>query len=309
METTDDKKEILKQLIRSEKDTIQKFAVLVNKAKDLLWIEEDSGRTIILKKGLTLSDNIKLQLIGAYFAFEYGLRPKKTCNIDELKEYLCIGGRALSRPLGQLAKSRFISKTQGEYLIKYYFIEDILNEIINYDSSKQVRKNKIIKRKKQNMETHNDKEELLKQLNSKGIEELKKVVEVDGDALNHIFDFDDKDVRIIYHIASETTTESIKQYRATILYLTILKFCYSTNEICSKELRRKLEDIGLTKSLVNLSTNLKSYQTQIVHKKGERGNTDTSYKLTIPGEQEGVKIIKELVNRIMEEKNVERKDD
>ncbi len=73
------------------------------------------------------------------------------------------------------------------------------------------------------------------------------------------------------------------------------------DERIAGELGNKGERIWEKKSIVNLSTNLHKYQTQIVHKKGPRGSTDTSYKLTIPGEQEGLKIIKE-ISEIVHEK-------
>ena len=288
------KKEILQELVKSEKDTVKKLKELVQKVKDILWIEGETGKTIVTRKGLDFSQQIKLQMVGAYFANELGLKSKKSLNIEELKSALSVEGRALSRPLGEFVKSHIISEDNGEYTIKYYLIEGIIDEIHSKNTKGIVFPKAITKRRKQMMQGQLNKNETSKEFSVEGLGKLEESAEIDESKIHNVFDFDKRNVRIIYPIANLDVSESIKQYKATLLYLTALKYCYGVSEISSGELRNNLEDMGLNKSLVNLSTNLKSFPQYIVHKKGPKGSTATSYKLTIPGEREAIKIIKEL---------------
>ena len=290
-----EKKEILQELVKSEKETTDNLKELVKKAKNLFWIEGENGDIIITKQELSLSNKIKLQLIGSYFASELGLKNKKSCNVEDLKLALNTEGRALSRPLGELVKLHLISEDNGEYAIKYYSIEEVIDQLNATEYKKKTPNKRILKRKKQDKIDIPEKNEYVKELKEEGLQKLKEKTNA-GDKIDHIFDFDKHDVRLIHPIISENVSESIKQYKATLLYLMALKYCYGLHEISSRELRKKLEDLGL-KSLVNLSTNLKSFSSFIVHKKGAKGNTDTSYKITIPGEMEAIRIIKDLVSR------------
>ena len=124
----------------------------------------------------------------------------------------------------------------------------------------------------------------------KRIEKLAKSASVTIDKLKQIFDFEEDDL-ILLTVGEETEKE--KQVQATLLILTGLSYCYGKREIVVADLKRKLERLGIA-ALQNLSTNLSEYP-QFVVPKGKRGSRKFGYKITIPGEKEGLTIIRKLV--------------
>src|SRR4030043_354093 len=97
----DKKKEILKQLVISEKDLLADLSRLVEKSKQFFKIEGSSGR-IILNNLSTLvnTDKIALVLIGKYFAYELEIIKKKGLTSSELSDELDIPQTTLSKPVG-----------------------------------------------------------------------------------------------------------------------------------------------------------------------------------------------------------------
>lgn len=284
------KEEILKGLILDEKDTLSKLKELVDESKELIRIEGHSGKVVIIKNDVSLKDKIVLLLIGKYFAKESGLINSQKLNLEAMKNELNAESRALSRPLGDLLRENIIENENGEYFIKYYQIENAIKNIseqkIMPRISKPRTKKSVIKK-----EPLGKKEE--KTLIKDSVEKLAQKTDLTVEELKHIFDFEENDVRIIHPVEGK---ESERQLNATLLYLTVYKYCFGLEEIDSGDLRKKLTDLGIG-SLVNLSSNLKRYKNYLVHKMTARGTTDTSYRITIPGELYGIKIIKELGNK------------
>ena len=287
------KKEILRDLVFSKEDTIERLKDLVNKSKSLIGIEQDSGKIIIIKNNLALKDKVTLLLVGKYFAKELGIINSEKVDFDTMKKELVAESRALSRPIGELIKNNIIYKEDDEYSIKHYQIENCVNRIneiktVPMHSLKKVRKKRSLQGKKEEA-----KEE--KRLMDGSIQKLAEKVGMKEEELKHIFEFEERDVRIISQ--TEGKSESQRQLNATLLYLTVYKFCFGLKEIRSSELRRKLEDLGIH-SLVNLSTNLKQNKNCIWHKMDRRGETSTCYRITTPGEIEGLRLIKNMGKKL-----------
>lgn len=87
--------------------------------------------------------------------------------------------------------------------------------------------------------------------------------------------------------------EGEKQLRATLAILTGLSYCYEREKILSTNLRKRLEVLGIV-SLQNLPTNLVKYH-QFVLPRGKSGIPKFSYKITVSGKKEGLKLIREFV--------------
>lgn len=294
------KKEILKDLVFSREDTLEKLKDLVNESKSLIGIEQDSGKIIIIKANLPLKEKVILLLIGKYFAKELGLIDSEKVDVDTLRKELGVESRALSRPIGDLIKSNLIDKEEDKYSIKHYQIENCINKINEakqepLSTVKRVRKRRLPKSKKE--ESIGE-----KKLVEGSIQELVNKLSIKEEDLKHIFEFGETDIRIIAPIGGKS--ESRRQLNATLLYLTIYKFCFDLKEIRSTELRRKLLDLGI-QSLVNLSTNLKQNQNYIWHRMDQRGDTTTSYRITTPGEIEGLRLIKEMKKKLENQSNEE----
>jgi len=289
------KKEILKGLVFSREDTLDRLKDLVNKSKSLMGIEQESGKIIIIKADLPLKEKVILLLIGKYFAKELGFIDSEKVSVNTLRKELMVESRALSRPIGDLIKENMINKEEDEYSIKHYQIENCINRIseakqMPLPTVKKARKRRLPKSKK---EEHPEEKKLI----DGSIRELANKLAITEEDLKHIFEFGETDVRIIAPI--EGKSESQRQLNATLLYLTIYKYCFNLKEIKSSELRRKLVDLGI-RSLVNLSTNLNQNQSYIWHRMDQRGDTTTSYRITTPGEIEGLRIIKEMKKRLEE---------
>ena len=124
------------------------------------------------------------------------------------------------------------------------------------------------------------------------IKKLSKDADINVEEIRHIFDFNKEDVKLIKVIKNKK--ESEKQCKATVCVLTVYHYCYGKNEIKSRDLRKKLEWLGI-KSLGNLSINLSHYKQYIIPV-GKSGSPAFSYKITYPGIKKGLKNIKELAS-------------
>lgn len=290
-----ERKEILREFVRSEKETLENLQRIVLKAKPHVWIDEKTKQIRISNKGYLLAQKVCLSLIGAYFGSELGLLNKPSLNVSDLTKILHVPGRALSNPLGGLIKKHFISVEEKEYTIVPYHIEEILDEINKIEEGGEQTKRQIVKRKKQKSSKNAEKETILRKFSEEGYKKLLKDSTLGEGDLKKIFDFEEKELRIIFPISTLNKSISKKQHLSALLYLMGFKYCYGLKEISSSELRKKLEELGID-SLVNLSTNLKSFRNEIIHKKGLKGSTNTFYKITLPGELHAIKELKDLIH-------------
>lgn len=129
-----------------------------------------------------------------------------------------------------------------------------------------------------------------KQINKLSEDNLLNKLNISNTQLNSIIDFDGDDFRILPRIQGNSEAE--KQKKASLIIITIKYYCYGSKEINTVELKNKLQDMGI-KSLNNMATHLKDYENYMV-KKGKQGSPETSYRITDPGLNEGLKLIKEL---------------
>jgi hypothetical protein len=74
------------------------------------------------------------------------------------------------------------------------------------------------------------------------------------------------------------------------------KLFYNVDEINSSKLRETLQDSGVEK-LIPLSTKLKNYTDWIIHKRGQIGCTNTSYRITPEGYRQGLNLLKDIINK------------
>ncbi|HSU72492.1 MAG TPA: hypothetical protein VLJ21_01425 [Candidatus Binatia bacterium] len=285
------RKEILQGLVRSEKDVLLKLKEHVEQAKSILWLDGATGKVFIEKKDLSVADNIRAYLVGKYFAHELQLATEGSSNTEELASALRVSVQALAPAIGKLVRDNYISEGGGKYTIIPQMLDKTIHELV----ATEIPVKKIQKRKKQIVHATSNDEASARALSKEGIIRLKELIEKDGVVLEHVFDYYGSDARLIYPIATEGTKESARQYRATMLYLLMMKYAFGVTELNSAELRRKLIDLGLDqKNLDNLSTTLHGYPSHVVHKKGPKGSTLTAYRLTVPGEMEAIKILKEV---------------
>lgn len=132
MELERQKKEIIKKILISEEDTLEKFEAIVDKSKDFFKIDKNSGMVAIEKEqNFTNEDKIKCVLIGKYFAHNILKIPNTDgLSLSEISNELGVLGTTLSKPLGNLVKEKKLTNIGGKHRVVYYEIENILDELI-----------------------------------------------------------------------------------------------------------------------------------------------------------------------------------
>ena len=119
---------------------------------------------------------------------------------------------------------------------------------------------------------------------------LAEAARLQEDQVKNVFDFSGEDIRLIAPIEGKDERE--KQLKATLCILTAHHYCYDKDEMRSRDLREKLQWLGI-KSLSNLSGNLGTFK-QFLLPRGKAGSPEFQYKITFPGLKRGLQVIAEL---------------
>lgn len=124
--------------------------------------------------------------------------------------------------------------------------------------------------------------------NVSGVEKLAKYLNTSEEKIHHLIDFaQDGEFNLLFKI--EGKKESDKHFEGTIIILTILFYCYATDEISTTLLKQKLQSLGI-KALDHLSHSLRK-KVQYVVLKGKGGSLKFNYKITQPGLIQGIKFL------------------
>jgi len=130
-----------------------------------------------------------------------------------------------------------------------------------------------------------------------GIEKLAHYLKSTPEDILNILSFDaDGEFTFLFEI--DGNSEPDKQLRATLCILTVSYYCFAKEEMSSKNLIQKLQFWGI-KSLSHISHSLKKHNRLIVAK-GIAGSSNFSYKITVPGLNEGTKILSGFINHLRE---------
>ncbi len=123
-------------------------------------------------------------------------------------------------------------------------------------------------------------------------ESLAKELGLELDRLKNVIEFTEDDFHIISNIPGEKDWE--KQLNASLVVLTINYYCRGEREVLAGDLRNILQDLGI-RSLLNMATNI-TYQNNFIVKIGKPGSHYTRYRITNPGLQNGIDIIKNMLS-------------
>jgi len=125
------RKEILKELLLSEEDTIKNLKALIHKTKNLVKIDKKTNAIVIPSEFDFLNpEKILLFLIGRYYSKELGMNKNERMNIQELEKESRIKKTTLSKPLGGLLHSGYIGQdNEKRYFVHHYKIEEIINSL------------------------------------------------------------------------------------------------------------------------------------------------------------------------------------
>lgn len=296
------KLDILKDLIIDEEYTLEDLRRLVEKSKSFLKIESKSGNIIISPEfPLTTNEKIIIYLIGIYFSKELGFNQDVQITSRNISENIEIAQTTISGPLGDYVKSKIIGKDNNSYTIKYYEIEKQLNRLTEkylLNKKKNIaitfKKVRSIEKQKTNNRSKISKPDSQKINRSFQEESLKNELvkhNLTKENLYSVINIVDNKIILLRGWKGTSKHESL--VKATLLFLTTYKLIYGLDEINSSEFRRCLLDAGVP--IKNLSTTLKYYSEYITHKRGPIGSTKTSYRITSPGFQKGLMLLKDII--------------
>lgn len=301
----EDKLKIMKELLVDESHSSEDLKRLVTKSKDFLKIEKQTGKIIISHKyNFTIREKIVLFIIGKYFCDELDFEKEKITS-SIISEELKIPPTSLSGPLGDLVSKYIFSKEESAFNIKYYQIEKQLDNLNNEYILKS--KTDIIKDIKQFAKKRKNKPTSIKptkkvvvkkiRLEQQPEEEIKSMLEIEKieyNDLHRVFNLHNNKLIILKGFKSNNVEES--HIKSTLLAFVAYKLFYNVDEINSSKLRETLQDSGVEK-LIPLSTKLKNYTDWIIHKRGQIGCTNTSYRITPEGHRQGLNLLKDIINK------------
>jgi len=301
----EDKLKIMKDLLVDESHSLEDLKRLVTKSKNFLKIDQQTGKIIISHEyNFTIREKIVLFIIGKYFCDELDFEKEKITS-SIISEELKIPKTSLSKPLGNLVNKHIFSKEESAFNIKYYQIEKQLDNLDN----KYILKSKtdIIKDIKQYEKKRKNKSTSIKptkkavvekiKLEQQPEEEIKSKLEIERieyNDLHRVFNLHNNKLIILKGFKSNNVEES--HIKSTLLAFVAYKLFYNVDEINSSKLRETLQDSGVEK-LIPLSTKLKNYTGWIIHKRGQIGCTNTSYRITPEGYRQGLNLLKDIINK------------
>ncbi|MBI1769547.1 MAG: hypothetical protein HYR67_14360 [Bacteroidetes bacterium] len=307
----DKRKEILKSLLITEEDTLERFEELVKKSTTLFRINGKDGGVIFEIDSLTNAERISLYLIGQYFANELSLVNSYKKSSAEISKDLTIKSTTLSAPLGQLASSNFVSLEDSLYFINHYKISEILDSLITkYANHSKVTKLGLTlkgptERKKRPSNTKgssdtNEKGKSLKQESTErqipdikynsspnGLKDLAKDLEATEDKIKTIFEFENEALHLLKR--KHDDKDSQEAFNNAIIYLACFYYHFNQREIAATALIKALTDAGITVRN-NFKRDMKnSKRRPYVIDKGE------VYKITEEGIKLGLGMVKQMI--------------
>jgi len=125
------KEEILKELLLTEEDTIEKLKTLIDKTKNFVRIDQKTNKIVVSNEhNFSNPERLLLFFVGKYFSKELGLNEKECMDLQELEKESGIKKTTLSKPLGGLLYSGWIGQDEEKrYFIHHYQIEKIVNSL------------------------------------------------------------------------------------------------------------------------------------------------------------------------------------
>jgi len=282
--------EILRELVLKKEDKINNLKNIIQKAKDLFQIDEETKKIIInASLDIKTKDKILLVLIAKHFQKELGMSNRNSATIGEIGYSINTLTTSLSSPLLELKQNKIIIKEGSEYFIPYAQIEKSIDRIHNLKNENKEKTN-VIKLKRKRGGKRKDLPS--KKLEESSIEKIITDLEINKDELMTIYSLNEKDFVLMKTIKEKNIKKLHLEYSLLIAFA--YRFFYNLENVDSTELREKIKDTGCP-SITNLSTSLKNYPNLIIHNKGRKGNIYTTYRIT----QQGIEYAKQLIKKFV----------
>ena len=123
------KKTILKHLIVSEKDTLDRFEEIVKKSRPLFHIDEATQNIVLEPLPFTNAEKIVLLLVGRYFGKHTEIFKADHLTTREMSDALDIKINTLGAPLLGLIKGGYVTSVEGKSKINHYKVEETLDSL------------------------------------------------------------------------------------------------------------------------------------------------------------------------------------
>lgn len=130
-ETEDIKAIIKKELVRTKDDINRGILESVRDLKNLMIIEEGTGRIVILNKEKFKNiDKVSLMMLGKTIADIGGVVSSSEADIQTISDELGIVKTTLSAPIGELLRKNILLKNEGKYRFNEAFIKEEVKRLV-----------------------------------------------------------------------------------------------------------------------------------------------------------------------------------
>lgn len=296
-------RDIFKDLLTSTKPTRADLERLVEKSKRFLKLDEFGGKVIVETQfPFTVTEKIILFLVGTFLAREANLRKNTKAAGSEISKGIEVAHTTISGPLRELVRREKVidyDKKEGAYSIRYNKIDEVLDKLgRKYGAPELPGKIEVktkVRKKTRSIKKKSTKKDDFVTEKAVDIEASLKKYNLEKDQFDSIFSVDNDTILIKEDFATPDASLKEQHVRGALLLLAAYKIYFDKEEVESTLLRDSLKHSGLT-SLVSLSTSLKKVRALVLHMRGKKGSTKTSYRAFPKGINAGVTIIKDILN-------------
>jgi len=131
-ENQDDIKELIrKELVRTKEDINRGIWDSVKDLKNLIIIEDNTGRVIILNKDKFKNmDKLILLMLGKFMAYLGGVIQTPEVDIQTISDELGIVKTTISAPLGDLVQKNILLKKESKYKFNEAFVKEEAQKLL-----------------------------------------------------------------------------------------------------------------------------------------------------------------------------------
>jgi len=131
-ENQEDIKELIrKELVRTKEDINRGIWESIKDLKNLLIIEDNTGRIIILNKDKFKNmDKVILLMLGKFMAYLGGVLQSPEVDIQTISDELGVIKTTISAPLGDLVKRNILLKKESKYKFNEAFVKEEAQKLL-----------------------------------------------------------------------------------------------------------------------------------------------------------------------------------
>ena len=122
---------IRKELVRTKEDINRGIWESIKDLKNLIIIEDNTGRVIILNKDKFKNmDKLILLMLGKFMAYLGGVIQTPEVDIQKISDELGIVKTTISAPLGDLVQKNILLKKESKYKFNEAFVKEEAQKLL-----------------------------------------------------------------------------------------------------------------------------------------------------------------------------------